>query len=209
MPLSEENSLRPQNAYDQFHSATVMIDEEGFIFSCNQSWLSKMSEILPYPVDNYLGMNYYTILHEIPGTCTHNTRTIIHNLQQVLSQRTSGYICEVSSIPNGSILWLRVEASPYKTKLLPNFKGLLISHYDITSFKQLESHLSQASSEIKTLRGMLPICAVCKRIRDEEDEWNPVESYVERNTHAVFTHDICPDCIRRLYPQYSGFLDEN
>lgn len=206
--MSEVNPILLEDSYDQFRSATVIINEGGFISSYNQTWLSKISTLLPYSTDSYLGMNYYVILSEIPGTCVHNTELIILNLQKVLELQTIGYVCEVSSITDQGHLWLRIEASLYKTSLQPDFIGLVISHFDITSFKTLESHLSHASSQIKTLRGMLPICAVCKRIREEEDEWSPVESFVEKNTYAEFTHDICPDCIRRLYPKYSHFLDE-
>ncbi|WP_211749017.1 PAS domain-containing protein [Paenibacillus sp. Marseille-Q4541] len=206
--MPEANPLRLEDSYHQFRSGTVMIDEEGTIRSYNHNWLEKMTGLLPYPAESYLGMNYYTMLREIPGTCIHNTQLIVHNLQKVLLQQTTGYVCEVGSITDDGYSWLRLEASLYETSLQPDFKGLVISHFDITSFKLMETHLSDASSQIKTLRGMLPICAVCKRIRDEEDEWNSVESFIEKNTHAEFTHDICPDCIRRLYPKYSGFLDE-
>ncbi|WJH30842.1 hypothetical protein N6H13_09690 [Paenibacillus sp. CC-CFT742] len=91
----------------------------------------------------------------------------------------------------------------------PSPMGLaLISHTDITEQKRIEQQLKLALSEVRTLRGLLPICAVCKQIKDEQDIWNSVESYLERHTHAEFTHDICPDCIRRLYPKYSNILDK-
>ncbi|GIP44550.1 hypothetical protein J45TS6_30090 [Paenibacillus sp. J45TS6] len=206
--MSEANPLTLEDSYDQFRSATVIINEEGLISSYNQTWLTKISELLPYPAESYLKMNYYRVLSEIPGTCIHNIQLIILHLQKVLERHTTGYACEISTLTDQGYTWFQLEASPYKTSLQPDFVGLVISYYDITPFKTLETHLSHASSQIKTLRGMLPICAVCKRIRDEEDEWNPVESFVEKNTHAEFTHDICPDCIRRVYPQYSHFLDE-
>lgn len=207
--MSEANPLTPEDSYNQFRSATVIINEEGLISSYNQTWLTKISELLPYPAESYLKMNYYRVLSEIPGTCIHNVQLIILNLQKVLERHITGYVCEISTLTDQGYSWFRLEASLYKTSLQPDFIGLVISYYDITPFKTLETHLSHASSQIKTLRGMLPICAVCKRIRDEEDEWNPVESFVEKNTHAEFTHDICPDCIRRVYPQYSHFLDES
>ncbi|WIV20153.1 hypothetical protein QPK24_05450 [Paenibacillus polygoni] len=206
--MSEANPLTLEDSYNQFRSATVIINEEGLISSYNQTWLTKISELLPHPAESYLKMNYYRILNEIPGTCIHNIQLIILHLKNVLERHTPSYACEISTLTDQGYTWFQLEASPYKTSLQPDFVGLAISYYDITPFKTLETHLNHASSQIKTLRGMLPICAVCKRIRDEEDEWNPVESFVERNTHAEFTHDICPDCIRRVYPQYSHFLDE-
>lgn len=60
---------------------------------------------------------------------------------------------------------------------------------------RLRAGLEAAAAEIRTLRGMLCICAWCKRVRDEEAAWQPVEGYVETRTTARFTHGICPDCL--------------
>lgn len=54
--------------------------------------------------------------------------------------------------------------------------------------------LESARAEIKTLEGLLPICAQCKKIRDESETWVPVETYVQRHTTAEFTHGLCPTC---------------
>jgi hypothetical protein len=62
--------------------------------------------------------------------------------------------------------------------------------------------LEKALSEIKRLRGILPICAECKRIRDDAGYWHQVELYVREHTEAEFSHSICPDCIRKLYPEF-------
>ena len=60
--------------------------------------------------------------------------------------------------------------------------------------------LGQALEEIKTLRGILPICANCKKIRDDQGYWQQVEVYIHDHTDAQFSHGICPECIRKLYP---------
>lgn len=62
------------------------------------------------------------------------------------------------------------------------------------------NELKQAISEIKQLTGMLPICAHCKKIRDDMGYWNHVEEYVSEHSDAVFSHGICPSCIEKLYP---------
>lgn len=61
--------------------------------------------------------------------------------------------------------------------------------------------LSQALDQIKTLRGILPICANCKKIRDDQGYWNQVESYIRDHTEAQFSHGLCPECIEKLYPE--------
>ena len=79
--------------------------------------------------------------------------------------------------------------------------GLLISMSAI--FKQEEigaSELRQALDEIRTLRGVVPICSNCKSVRDDEGFWQRVEVFVRDHTEAEFSRGICPDCAALLYP---------
>jgi hypothetical protein len=62
--------------------------------------------------------------------------------------------------------------------------------------------LQEALAKIKTLSGILPICASCKKIRDDRGYWNQVEAYVRDHSEAEFSHGICPDCAKELYPEY-------
>ncbi len=61
--------------------------------------------------------------------------------------------------------------------------------------------LHDASDQIKTLRGIVPICAKCKKIRDDQGYWNQVEVYVSHHTEARFSHGVCPECVKELYPE--------
>lgn len=63
--------------------------------------------------------------------------------------------------------------------------------------------LQRALSEVKTLQGFIPICANCKKIRDDEGYWNQVEAYIQKHSDAVFSHGICPDCAKILYPGFN------
>jgi CheY-like chemotaxis protein len=62
--------------------------------------------------------------------------------------------------------------------------------------------LQEALGQIKTLQGILPICAGCKKIRDDQGYWNQVEAYISRHSDARFSHGLCPECLVRLYPEY-------
>ncbi len=62
--------------------------------------------------------------------------------------------------------------------------------------------LARALAEVKVLEGLLPTCCHCKAIRDEQGRWQPMELYVMERTRSKFSHGICPDCARRLYPDY-------
>ena len=70
----------------------------------------------------------------------------------------------------------------------------------IIQLKEAIAERDRLLRENKVLRGLLPICAGCKKIRDEEGRWWPVEEYIASRTEADFTHTICPDCRERLYP---------
>ncbi|MHB9097760.1 MAG: response regulator [Syntrophales bacterium] len=61
--------------------------------------------------------------------------------------------------------------------------------------------LHRALDQIKTLRGIVPICSNCKKIRDDQGYWNQVEVYVRDHTEAEFSHSICPECRKELYPE--------
>ena len=62
--------------------------------------------------------------------------------------------------------------------------------------------LEQALDQVRTLRGIVPICASCKNVRDDQGYWNRVETYLTEHTEAEFSHAVCPDCMKRLYPQF-------
>lgn len=68
--------------------------------------------------------------------------------------------------------------------------------------ERMIEELKKALSEIKELSGLLPICASCKKIRDDKGYWNEVENYLSTHTKAEFSHGICPDCAAELYPDY-------
>jgi len=79
---------------------------------------------------------------------------------------------------------------------------------DITERKAAEAErdrliaeLQEGLSRVKALSGLLPICASCRKIRDKEGEWHNLEVYIRNHTEADFSHGICPDCRRELYPE--------
>ncbi len=77
---------------------------------------------------------------------------------------------------------------------------LLLFH----DLKRREEELQAALNRVKQLRGMLPICASCKKIRDDKGYWQQVEVYIKDHADVDFSHGICPDCRKKLYPEISG-----
>lgn len=88
----------------------------------------------------------------------------------------------------------------------PKFIGGVI--YDVSDQKKIEEErqqlideLQKALAKVKQLSGFIPICASCKKIRDDKGYWNQVEAYIEQHSDAEFSHGICPECAKKLYPE--------
>jgi PAS domain S-box-containing protein len=87
--------------------------------------------------------------------------------------------------------------------------NIVALNQDITERKQAEmerekliGELQEALTRVKTLSGLLPICASCKKIRDDGGYWHQVEAYIRDYSEAEFSHGICPDCMKKLYPEF-------
>jgi hypothetical protein len=97
------------------------------------------------------------------------------------------WISTVNRVIVVTILWLLV-------------RSILDRGATDTTLRKTESELKEASTRIQVLSGLLPICAACKKIRNEADEWEQLETYIHDHSEAEFTHSLCDECIARLYP---------
>jgi PAS domain S-box-containing protein len=112
------------------------------------------------------------------------------------------YLCK-----DGSFRWFRWNARPDAS-----WSVIYSVARDVTAQKEAEEErerlvreLQAALAEVKTLQQILPLCSYCRKIRDDEDYWHSVESYVAQHTNARFSHSICPSCYaKEVQPQ----LDE-
>jgi DNA repair exonuclease SbcCD ATPase subunit len=68
------------------------------------------------------------------------------------------------------------------------------------------ARLAKLLKELKTLQGLLPICSNCKKIRDDQGYWKRLEHYLQEHSQATFSHGLCPDCLKELYPDLEGEL---
>jgi hypothetical protein len=85
--------------------------------------------------------------------------------------------------------------------------GAIIVNQDISGRRRIEleregllQRLQAALEQVQTLTGLLPICAKCKKIRDEQSQWHSIESYITEHSAATFSHGLCPECLERYYP---------
>lgn len=109
-------------------------------------------------------------------------------------------------LPDGR--WLSVTADPLTDKD-GALTGAVHMVRDITALREVQSEretlirdLQQALSEVKTLKGLIPICANCRRIRDDNGAWSPLEAFVRNNFDADFSHGLCPECAAREYEAF-------
>lgn len=129
-----------------------------------------------------------------------------------LTQITGGsdkYVCEPSKEREGAAQHFIVTARPL-LDAKGRVAGIVESFQDITARKKLEEEkerlieaLKKSLDKVKQLRGLIPICASCKKIRDDQGFWTQVESYITSHSEAQFSHGICPACVKKLYPELS------
>jgi integral membrane sensor domain MASE1 len=107
----------------------------------------------------------------------------------------------VPGTPNESLLLLQVFMSVTAVMALA-LAGVISQRKRAEEDRgRLILELQDALEDVKILRGLLPICASCKKIRDDEGGWNHIENYIQKHSEAQFTHGICPECLERLYPE--------
>jgi hypothetical protein len=73
--------------------------------------------------------------------------------------------------------------------------------------ERLIAELQEALANVKTLTGLIPICSSCKKIRDDQGYWTQLETYLKQHSDAEFSHSLCLDCVRKLYPELSGEME--
>jgi PAS domain S-box-containing protein len=125
----------------------------------------------------------------------------------ILATGQSYYAEELRKRKDATLFWCTLIGNALDHQNIP--KGAIWIYRDIAARKQAEAErekliteLKQALSEIKKLSGYLPICASCKKIRNDEGYWQQIETYIKEHSEAEFTHGICPDCKKIYYPDY-------
>ena len=115
-----------------------------------------------------------------------------HTLQRAKSTEPFGYILK-----------------PFDTKTLQTTIAMALYKHQMEQERaQLLRQLQDALANIKRLQGLLPICAACKKIRDDHGYWSQVEVYISTHSDAEFTHSICPGCLQKHYPEFLSGSEE-
>lgn len=169
------------------HNA-VVINSQGVIQFTNRKWKLFSHEYGLSLHSKWIGAYYSELMQDVIVDSDQWTK-LCESVTIILRREHQVYTAEftIQSTNKGNRIF-RLEIYPLLSDdYLDN--AFIISLYDLGAF--IEGH------------ELIPICASCKSIRNSKDEWIAIEHFLKHQLSLQFTHDICPDCVRQLYPQYA------
>ena len=200
-----DNQLRQTNTFLRSiieSSSSISItstDAEGMVLY----WNSGAERLFGYSAEEIVSRKNIDILYPRDEP---ETATAVREMKDWVFGRKKPVHREIKEVTkDGRKVWISITASP-RFDDLRNVIGALGIGEDITERKQAEEDrgrlikdLQEALANVKTLSGLLPICASCKKIRDDKGYWNQIEAYVQQHSDASFSHGICPECMEKYY----------
>ena len=191
---AEKVEAAVEKVTDRFFNTSVdmlcFLDFSGYFKRLNPAW----ERTLGFTLDEMMSRPFIEFVHP-----DDRERTLAQNAKVRAGGQALGfenrYLCK-----DGSFRWLRWNAAPDMGD-----KVIYSAARDITESRQAEeqrerlvAELQAALAEVSRLRDILPMCSYCRKIRDDEDYWHTVESYLRQHTSTQFSHGICPECLESL-----------
>jgi PAS domain S-box-containing protein len=187
LDVQEANALE-QRFFDLSIDMLCVLGFNGYFKRLNKAW----ERTLGHSVEELTARPFIDFVHP-----DDRERTLNQNKQV----RAGGHALEFENryrCKDGSFRWLRWNATRDVGQQL-----IYSVARDVTATKQAEAErerlvgeLQSALAEIKVLREILPICSYCRKVRDDDNYWVSVETYISRYTNTRFSHGVCPDCVR-------------
>jgi two-component system cell cycle sensor histidine kinase/response regulator CckA len=208
---ARERKIRRQAQLAMAHLASIVETCDDAIISQTLggtilSWNSGAEQMFGYKAEDMVGESIENLVPRDQHDEISGIRDVIESGRRVERIET------VRLRRDGTGIDVSITVSPIKNSD-GNIQGASIILRDITERKRQEKErlrlieeLTEALKRVKTLNGLLPICASCKKIRNDGGYWEQVETYIRSRSNAEFTHGICPDCVRQLYPEYESIL---
>ena len=145
-------------------------------------------DIIGYPSEQFIDKDFSSILKFI-----HDDDRARFEKEDVETVNDPFFTTELRIVlPSKEIRWARCRSKPASKSTIGVVKwvGCIV---DITELKE-------AKDELKQLRGILPLCSFCKKIRDDKGYWEQVDVYIDNHSEAEISHSICPECMSEYYP---------
>lgn len=204
----------------------IVLNSDSVIFNCGH--YSEDYLKIPWK-NNDLRFEFSLTAYDLPEENRYSFRLKGHTVEW--SEWSREYYRDFNNLQEGKysfevrgkdVYGIESEIAAFRFKILPPWYrtvwagilwlGLLISGvYGIIKLqirrverqkRRLQELVKEKTQELKVLSGLLPICSNCKKIRDDKGEWLPMEAYISERSDAQFSHGVCPDCLKNLYPEY-------
>lgn len=193
----EDSETKYRNIVETAREGIWTLDQNGLLTFVN----SEMARMLDYTVEEMQGSSFLKFMDkEWAGRAKSN----FAKRKLGVSERYEFKFKRKDQ----SEIWAIVSTNPILSQN-GDFLGALEMVTDITDIKRMETErenlireLKSALQQVKTLRGLLPVCANCKKVRDDEGYWQALDKYITDHSEAQVSHSICPDCLVKLYPEY-------
>ncbi|WP_310831763.1 PAS domain-containing protein [Paenibacillus pedocola] len=208
MPLSLSSSLT--SSLNALPHNLLVIDSYGFILFINDHWKELCHSYGFSPAHEWIGVHYLELFEKwiaIPVQLTALNESIQHILQGGVLVASSEFILHT---PDKMGRVFRLDAFPLLSGQSAGLQTLALSMRDSGPGEIRQTDPVRGCHPMRPRpipSSLVPICASCKSVRNSKEEWLSVERYLQFQLSLQFTHDICPDCIRQLYPKYAGALN--
>ncbi|ANS73531.1 hypothetical protein AWM70_02190 [Paenibacillus yonginensis] len=203
-----DNYLQWTNVVRSLRYGLVITNMEGNIVDYNEGWVQiALQNNVPSDFD-WHGVNLIQMAECRSDFGDHLAKYCLSKLDELLQGADSFEPVQFHHHTITGPQWLMLEIAPLLDQTRRP-QGLVISLHDISALHtETVASLASDGSVDSSISQLLPMCAVCKRIRDNQDHWHSLESYLKTHLHIEFTHDICTECMGHLYPQYAAILEK-
>lgn len=198
---ANENRLWYQTIFHNAGTAIAILENDAEISLVN----AEFEKLTEYDLDELGCQN--SLFAMIADKHMHKTRNYYYHVRKEKFYGV-GYLMVKLNSKTGDVKDIRLSFT-----LIPGTKKIVATMVDVTRLKKAMEEQRRLKGELaetltKVLSGYLPICSRCKKIREDSGKWRPVESYIQDRTEADFTHTICPECAKILYPELINELDD-
>lgn len=188
------------NAFNNLSFSVLVIDKDYNVLSMN----NKARELLKAGSCSSEKIKCYALTHQRDKNCCNYGE--LCPVKECFETKLFSRVVH-KHIYNGTEVFVEVTATPVLDEN-GEIKYVIEELRDISKLLKLETVINSLRSEIQTLQGIIPICSSCKKVRDDEGFWSQVENYISTRSGAKFSHSLCPDCLKELYPDFAKKLQD-